>query len=313
MGCITSLVAQLFQLNLLIKTVDPSVLCAFDYVALLRVAIWRCFHYRKTIFVKAGGTTPQYLFPPVEEGIVFSQELINGFSGHMSSSSTSMNLILARIDRDFFADAPYPALSNITECVLCMRLTPTKKTWLNSLFSSLEASADVPLHLNIIGGGALESFYREWADRINLKNGHEIITLLGEINNREIIRDYYCKAAVTIGHGRGILEAMSCGRPVIILGASGGAEWVTADNQEKIKAFNFSGRHLISDNGIRVPELLQNADYEILKSLGEWSKEYIKNNYDLSLGGKQMDEVCSRDSQKQKKIMFVKWLLRERH
>lgn len=53
----------------------------------------------------------------------------------------------------------------------------------------------------------------------------------------------YSYADLVMGHGRGILEAMACGKSVVVLNKNGTGEFVSDKNVNIVSKFNFSGRH----------------------------------------------------------------------
>lgn len=306
--------SQMWQLFTLIRSLRPDALVAADYVALLRVAIWRCFKRCRTIFIKAGGPLPNYLFPPVEEGVVFSEELASGFADRKFSSETSLTLVRERIDREFFAPQRLSTVCKPIEIVICMRIVTGKLVWLDNFFLAINALTErQDMHFTVIGGGDRFQDYQERAMQLNRQTGRELVTLCGEITDRATIRSYYYASHVTVGHGRGILEAMSCGRPAIILGTRGSSEWVSENTVAAIESYNFSGRHLSSDCGQKLATLLTEINPERLAILSEWSSDYVRRRYDLASGGKKLMDICMHATALHKRREFVAWLWKGRH
>ena len=125
-----------------------------------------------------------------------------------------------------------------------------------------------------------------------------MLRFIGPIFKPEEMARFYNYSDLVIGSGRGILEAMSCGKPVVILGENYEAELVGPDNIEEIAYYNFSGRHFrqrktpcetLSDLLKRLVE-----DTEQMRRLGEYSLEYIRTKMDAQIGAEQLVEVYSK-------------------
>jgi len=72
--------------------------------------------------------------------------------------------------------------------------------------------------------------------------GLELIRAGGAGRQTDDPREALAAADVVIGLGRGILEAMACGRAAFVYDWSGGEGWVTPDSYPAIEADGFAGR-----------------------------------------------------------------------
>lgn len=93
---------------------------------------------------------------------------------------------------------------------------------------------------------------------------------------------------LVISYGRGALEAMSCGRPVLIYGHNGNDGIVTKENYNEIRKNNFSGRRFKEKwNASRLKEELEKYNPE----LGKDSRELIEKNHDIKDIIKQYEKL----------------------
>ncbi|MEE9231115.1 MAG: hypothetical protein V3U86_10460, partial [Acidobacteriota bacterium] len=97
------------------------------------------------------------------------------------------------------------------------------------------------------------------------------------------------------GHGRGIMEAMACAKPVVVLGERGEGELINEGSVENIAYTNFSGRHFrgrrerIKPLSDLLGELFN--DEEALARLGRFSHDYILSEQDARRGAEQLTQV----------------------
>lgn len=72
--------------------------------------------------------------------------------------------------------------------------------------------------------------------------GLDLSRMGGVERQTEDPRQALAEADIVIGYGRGILEAMACGRAAFIYDWAGGQGWVTADSYPAVEADGFGGR-----------------------------------------------------------------------
>ena len=125
-----------------------------------------------------------------------------------------------------------------------------------------------------------------------------MLRFIGPIFKPEEMARFYNYSDLVIGSGRGILEAMACGKPVVILGENYEAEVVGPDNIEEIAYYNFSGRHFRQRKKSceTLSDLLKRLvkDTDQMQRLGEHSIDYIRSKIDAQLGTEQLVEVYSK-------------------
>ena len=258
------------------------------------------------VYSKAGGGTA--VLPPLKaHNIVFSQELVEEMTKKYDLSQEKISLIRARIDLEVYSpetvDDVFIEKYNLPrlakKVVIATRLEPYKAsgwqtllTWANK-FSSMQ---DKEVAVVIAGEGSLSSVLQEQISQINKKSGNKPVAyFIGPIVSLQDMNLLYNYADIVAGKGRGILEAMACGKPVVVLGEQGQAEVVSPENVEEIAKYNFSGRHFkhkqdSNHSFCTVVDALLNNNGK-LAELGDFSRKYIKNHMDARIGAKQLLEV----------------------
>lgn len=154
---------------------------------------------------------------------------------------------------------------------------------------------DFKLSLNIIGDGNLRKFYENECKAANIDN----IKFLGDLSFADLLNQI-CKANFLIlpsidkaeGFGRVVLEALSCGTPVIVSKYAGIAELINKydagivydpfrfrnltnifssflDSQQKLQKFIDCGKKLIIEEGLSLSNTTKrvvNLYYKVIKS-----------------------------------------------
>jgi GT2 family glycosyltransferase/glycosyltransferase involved in cell wall biosynthesis len=109
--------------------------------------------------------------------------------------------------------------------------------------------------------------------------------------NRQVsnVQDYINKADIVISLGRGILEAMACGRAAIVYGYLGGDGMITQDNLDLLKKGNFCGR--VFRRNYNVKDLAR----EIRKyhpSMGEINRAIVLREFSVSMAADKIINIC---------------------
>ena len=144
-----------------------------------------------------------------------------------------------------------------------MLLSRPKQRWLDNIFEfgRQNSRTDKSVSVIIAGKGEMLAEMSKKAANINAANRSRLIAyLVGPIFRIDEMNQFYNYADVVVGSRRGIMEAMACRKPVIVLGENGEREVVTPENIEDIAYFNFSGRHFrhCSRSGNSLPLQLEN-------------------------------------------------------
>jgi len=140
---------------------------------------------------------------------------------------------------------------------------------------------------------------QEEARQVNSKsiNG-PVLNFIGPVFSPKDMSQLYNYSDIVVGSGRGILEAMACGKPVVILGENNEVEVVDSKNIDDIAYYNFSGRHFrqrekrIEPLSELLGRLVKDTDH--MRQLGEYSLEYIRTEMDARLCVKQLVNVYEK-------------------
>jgi|GEM_PF-3471351 len=104
-------------------------------------------------------------------------------------------------------------------------------------------------------------------------------------------QDYINKADIVVSLGRGILEAMACGRAAIVYGYLGGDGMITSSNMGEVRKHNFSGRRFKKD--YEIIDLIQEIQkYE--PSMGKINREIILKEYNSSSSVDTIIDICNQ-------------------
>ncbi len=251
------------------------------------------------VYTHAGGPVGFRPPPKTIQSVFYSNELFQGMVERHNLSAENIFVIPARIDIDYFKSAPvsaaflkkYQLPSSSLKIVMAMRFDKTKRPWLDTVMKLAEhiADSDLDVHIILAGEGALYQDVAARAHNINVRcSGRDIIHLIGPVIDMDELRQLYNYADVVWGHGRGILEAMACKKPAVILGEQGEAELVGPENISDIAYYNFSGRHFrycTSVASIPVTLLLHRLqDNANRERAGEFCYDYIQQHMDARVG-----------------------------
>jgi glycosyltransferase involved in cell wall biosynthesis len=153
--------------------------------------------------------------------------------------------------------------------------------------------------LLVVGGGNVLKEASALAESINRKVGDKIVFMLGYETNVEKAMNV---GSLVIGVGGVIVEAMACGKPVVVaghvkgkLGGSFGGI-VKPENLEAIRKYYFTGRN---SSEVTSGRLIANACIELLsderrrKSLGELSRRFAMENCNIDKSVARIEKLYS--------------------
>ncbi|MDR2421669.1 MAG: polysaccharide pyruvyl transferase CsaB [Oscillospiraceae bacterium] len=101
-------------------------------------------------------------------------------------------------------------------------------------------SRSVPkLRIIIVGGGDAEGELREFAEDVNAECGREVVMFTG---GRTDVEELLAVSDLFVGVSRAAIEAMSCGKPVILAGSEGYLGLLSKENSELAVKTNFTCR-----------------------------------------------------------------------
>lgn len=120
------------------------------------------------------------------------------------------------------------------------------------------------------------------------------LVIVGKPKKAFNVEDYMNEADIVISLGRGTLEAMACGRAVLVYDYMGGDGMITEENIGEIRKWNFSGRRFSKKYSIN--DLMQEIK-KYKKSMGRINREIVLKDHNASLAVEKIINVC-KDAQK---------------
>jgi glycosyltransferase involved in cell wall biosynthesis len=280
------------------------------------------------VFTVAGGPISVMPYSRKCQTVVFSQELVDAFLARSGAYAERLHLIRARIDTDTFRAEPcdpgfaarlgMPAEGR--KVVLAMRLDEAKRPWMDTLLVAAdglrESSGDV--RIIVAGEGPLaEELHERAAAIVRPATGEPVLIPIGPVYATGDLVQLYNHADVMIGSGRGILEAMACGKPAIVLGERGEGEILDAASIGAAAHANFSGRHFRDREEPTKPlaELIASLldDPEALAESGRFSYQYVMDEFDARIGAEALVAVYEKAIAEPAKLRdYLGWFARHR-
>jgi glycosyltransferase involved in cell wall biosynthesis len=297
------IIAGYRQIERIVREKSIDIIHAQDFHSIMRAFLAAIRLKKGFVFTQPGGPNIPKMGPKKTDTVLFSQE---NMDYHKQAGKENLHLIRARIDTteyypasvegDFIEKGLFPASGK--KIVMAVRLFETKRAFLKSVVEAARIYADMPEppRICVAGEGPMLSELLEESRQINNAGASgPVLRFIGPIFKPEEMTRFYNYSDLVIGSGRGILEAMACGKPVVILGENYEAEVVGPDNIEDIAYYNFSGRHFrnrkmpcetLSDLLLRLVK-----DTDQMRRLGEYCLDYIRNKMDARLGAEQLVQV----------------------
>lgn len=273
-----------------------------------RSASWLALITRRKVVVTHPGGAYRYMcVPAFAPLIVYSKELLEAYTkdARYSEHKAGFHYVRGRIDTDNFSPVDSmqsvmfgaaPTRKGVLTCFMAIRLHPHKMPWINSMFKMalvLEENA-VSADLIVAGDGVLLEELISRSEDFNCKNSHVKIYFIGAVLDDHNLADMMRSSSLVFGNGRGLMEAMACGKPVVILGEDGNGELVSADNIEYIAHWNFSGRHLRdTKESAELSELVLklHENYDQVKNGTTELLDYVKKELSFKRGAEQLEEL----------------------
>lgn len=254
-------------------------------------------------------------YPPIKsEFFVFSKELVDKYKSIKKYKSRDINIISERISSSIYKPSinKYNLKEGISEnkinLMFLMRLHPQKKPFIDSLLAFGRSLCNHEISVNIIvaGDGELKNYIETNAKSIQLKSKNKVTwNFIGNIYSETKIAELINSATAVIGTGRGLMEAMACKKPAIILGENNEFELIQENNIDIISYYNFSGRHFKfhnRENNIKdiIIKLSSNVN---LEQISNFSFNYFESNLNASIGASKLIYLYKKSLEKKPNIL----------
>lgn len=212
--------------------------------------------------------------------ICVSSEVYDILGSSDPKSKSKLVVIQNGVDTETFS--PSGETGPGRNIVFAGRLGSDKYISLKIIMRALNSLSDVTL--DIVGDGP---YYHQ----LKLE-APDWVRLLGW---QEDMSSVINQANIFIGTGRGVREAMACGKPAIALNGCGYDGPVTPQTIESLEYNNFMGRSgkALSEEVILrdIKKLLSACAME---KLGQWSRDYAQKNYSIAEAAKKHIEIYSQ-------------------
>jgi glycosyltransferase involved in cell wall biosynthesis len=300
------IIAGYHQIERIVKEKSIDIIHAHEFHSIMRAFLAAIRLRKGFVFTQPGGPNTPKIGPKKTDTVLFSQE---NMDYHKRAGKENLHLIRARmdtteyypaqVDENFVKKDLFPASGK--KIAMAVRLFETKRASLESVVEAARIFAGMsePPRICVAGEGPMLSQLQEESRRINIAStAGPVLCFIGPIFKPEDMARFYNYSDLVIGSGRGILEAMACGKPVVILGENHEAEVVGPGNIEEIAHYNFSGRHFRQRKKSceTLSDLLKRLakDTDQMRQLGEHSIEYIRSKMDARIGTEQLVEVYDK-------------------
>jgi len=315
-----------FRVGRVCKKYAIDVIHAQDFLGIFPAHLAAILQRRGFVFTLAGGAPSEYAPPGHVESVFYSQELVDGMTEEYGMAREHISLVRARIDREAYKPVvvgqdfikKYKLPSKGKRIVMAMRFESQKTPWIRALLKIVEQlcsekNANPGVELIIAGGGPLLQDFRERSRTILAESmSKDFVHTIGPLYNPREMVQLYNHSHLVMGSGRGILEAMACRKPVVVLGEKGEAETVNAGNYQDVERYNFSGRHFRHqacsdcDPAILLQRLLRCDDE--LEMLADFSYEYIRSQMDARLGSEELECIYNKSSIHENSVLeYARW------
>lgn len=283
----------------IIKRNKIDIVHAQDSRKFLPLYLATCKNRKAFVYSHAGGVFYDYYPPTKCEFFVFSPELLNAYKSIPKYNKRKIHLISERISpfvyKSFDVDnsliEKYLLPKDGITLFFSMRLHSHKKPFIDSLlaFSHIMGEKEINANIIVAGDGNLKEYFEMNAEAVQNESNKRIkFFFIGSIYSEIEIANLINYSTAVIGTGRGLMEAMACRKPIIILGENNNFELVQEKNISSVSFYNFSGRHLAFAENSQTKNIndiisIINST-EGLNKASQFSYEYFSNHLSSKIG-----------------------------
>lgn len=233
--------------------------------------------------------------------IAVSDEIKEHLINNYETDTTRVSVIYNGIDLRKFS--PQPSKGAVaTGNAGSLRRVAHIMGWAGPLKSAVEAvpiiAQMVPnVEMVILGPSAEFAQLSMLAREVNRQLARESVRAMG--NTKDVVK-IISSSEVVIGVGRCALEAMACGKPVVLAGQRKGpfggsfGGIISQDNISETKKYNFSGR-----NGSEVTSAAKIAeavvrllkDEKHRRELGAWGRRIVEDEFDIEKIAEEIENI----------------------
>jgi len=248
----------IFSLNRQFKTklngFSPDIIHCFDEYSFFLASHCCCFHKQKFIFTKCGGpSSPHSYWFYADNIILFSNENFNWYRTKKQYSESNIQLIPNRVFGVLPCDLSSFGLKKDPQTFNFVRIGRIGKNYIETIQSLLDLVYNLKtvhninrdIKIYIIGIVENDTIFREIEHHAtNLKLNVEFITDERTVQASKLLGIADC----VLGTGRGLMEAMSLGIPVLTPASNNiFPVLVSKSNFNSLLESNFSPRNYIKD------------------------------------------------------------------
>lgn len=310
------------RLNKIFKEKEYDVIFAQDFVAMVASLASSLKYNIPVIFTKAGGPINQYFPPKQMPTIVFSEELREGLQKEYNHNPNKIKLIKERIDTGIYKpqkinktiNAGYKIpINDNYNIFMAVRFENAKMSYIKGILELINSNKNFFKNTNLIlaGDGSKKNLIIQLVNEINNNFGHQVVNYIGKITNTEHLVNIYNYVDIAIGSGRGILEPMACGKPVILAADKNLAVEVDESNFDTIMHWNCSIRGLRKlNNTYSLLHVIKKAKNNRADKSSLMMK-LVKENYDVKEGVKKLHVFVVKNIQVPlNKLKVTNWIIK---
>lgn len=308
----SKLLRPLTDLRKLIKNASPDILHCFDLIAYNYIRFVANSNKIKIVLTICGGPNPSKMFH-VKNLILFSSENLEWFNSYEIYKNSNIFLIPNRVKQIEIERQLIKKNTGEFTIMKIGRISNEYKAGLHIAVNLLNYLHNIKHYSNvklyIIGNVEDTQLYKELLNNHLLKKG-VLVLITEEKYTIEASQLLYLADAV-IGTGRGLMEASSLGKPLLVYNANGDFPvLLTKDNFFEAFKTNFSQRNIFSchkeNKNLEAIERMI-VDKNFYNILSRFSFEIFYDHFDISKVVERYDTVYLNSEFSRRHIISDFW------